>query len=449
MSLRSRVLVAIALVLCINAAIGAALAGVRARAALRSELQTAMLGADRSVREALQARPPAAWTAADLARVVANFDGDRHVQTALVIPGARSTPRSRPFAPNHPAPAWYAALIDPKLEPLHEAAPGVSGTAIVIGPAPQADLADSWLNFSDLMTVLFLACLFGCGLVFLLIGQALRPLSQLAASFGLIGSGHYQIRVDEGGASEIASIGRAFNQMAGQLAGMRDRNRLLEEQLLKLQDEERADLARDLHDDIGPYLFAVNVDAQVIGQLAADGRAQEIAPQVKAIQTGVAHMQARVRDILTRLRPTLAVELGLGPALRDLVDFWRARCPEIAFTMDVRIEEDRLSLDVREAAYRVVQESLSNAVRHGQPSRIEVVLEPVGEAQFGVRVSDDGRGRKGEPRREPGFGILGMQERVAQAGGSLAIEQGSARGWTVTAELPTARRRRTRRRAAA
>ncbi len=447
MSLRSRALVAIALVLSIIAALGAVLAGVRAHSALRSELGVALEGAERSLHNELQAREAAEARA--LEGLVAAYDGDRHVRAVLLGPRGQPLLASTPFQPAHAAPAWFAALVEPKLEPMTLPAPGGQG-AIRLEPAPAADLADSWLNFADLLIVLFLACVLGCGLVYLLIGRALRPLEELAASFRLIGAGDYQIRVTEGGVSEIAGIGRAFNLMAGQLASMRGRNRLLEEQLLKLQDEERAELARDLHDDIGPYLFAVNVDAAVAGQLAASGQPEAVAGQVKAIQASVAHMQARVREILGRLRPARLVELGLEPAVRDLVGFWEGRSPEIAFDLAVDIDESRLSEDVREAAFRVVQEGLSNAVRHGRPTEIRVGLSQTGAGQLVVRVQDDGQGAEPGPRREPGFGIAGMRERVAMAGGDLDISQSEPdRGWMVTARLPAGRKRRAPRRAAA
>jgi two-component system sensor histidine kinase UhpB len=445
MSLRSRVLVAIALVLSINAALGAALAGVRAHSALRAELTTAMTGAERSLRDAMRSLSgPGA-----LERLAAAYDGDRHIRVVLTDRSGRVLRASAPFAPGHAAPGWFAALVDPKLAPVTLTVPG-GAAAVRLEPAPAADVADSWLNFADLIAVLFLACMLGCGLVYLLIGQALRPLEELAASFRRIGAGDYQIRVAERGVSEVAGIGRAFNLMAEQLAAMRGRNRMLEEQLLKLQDEERAEIARDLHDDIGPYLYAEKADAAVAAQLAAAGRSEGVADQVKAIQASVAHVQARVREMLGRLRPAQVVELGLGPAVHDLVAFWQGRSPDIAFAVEARIDEARLSDDVREAAFRVVQEGLSNAVRHGKPSRIEVALAEEGAQGLVVRVRDDGRGAELARRREPGFGIAGMRERVRMAGGELEVGQGDdGQGWTVTARLPALRRRRASRRAAA
>jgi len=443
MSLRSRVLVAIAVVLCINAALGAGLAVVRAHAALRSELSAAMQGAERSVRNALQIGQVSA--ASDLDRLVRGYDGDRHLRVRLLAPDGRAELTSTPFQSSHAAPGWFRTLVDPQLAAVTLAAPG--GARIRLEPAPGADLADSWLNFADFLAVLAFACLLGCGLVYLLIGQALRPLIELADSFRRIGAGDYQIRVDEGGVSEVAGIARAFNLMAGQLSTMRSRNRLLEDQLLKLQDEERADLARDLHDDIGPYLFAVNVDASMISQLAGSGRAEAIPEQVRAIQASVAHMQARVRDILGRLRPTRVVELGFVPAIQDLVEFWKGRSPETRFAMEVKVEEGRLPDEVREAAYRVVQEGLSNAVRHGRPSEVRVRVADDGAGELLVEVRDNGSRSEAEAAKAPGFGITGMRERVALAGGVLDIARD--RGWAVTARLPTGRRRRARQKASA
>ena len=450
MSLRSRVLLAIALVLSVNAVFGAGLAGLRAHDALRAELQAALQGAARGAEHALQEQP-SIDRASQMRRLIATYDGDRHVKAEFLGPGGRLIMASEPFLPSHPAPPWFAALIDARLSQVQVDVPDQGGhRVLVFKPSPAADIADSWLNFSDLMMILLLACLLGCGLVFLLIGQALRPLNELVSSFGLIGSGNYQIRVAERGSSEIASIGRAFNLMAGQLTGMRDRNRSLEEQLLKLQDEERADLARDLHDDIGPYLFAVSVDAAMVDQLVSAGRTQEVPRQVKAILSSVAHMQGRVRDILGRLRPTRLIELGLEPAIRDLVAFWHARRPEITFDTAIEIEEERLTDDVKEAVYRVVQESLSNAVRHGRPSLIAIDLASTDGGEVAVRVTDDGASKLAHPRKEPGFGLLGMKERVVQAGGSLEIEPGhEAGGWTVSARLPMTRRKRGRGRKAA
>jgi two-component system sensor histidine kinase UhpB len=223
--------------------------------------------------------------------------------------------------------------------------------------------------------------------------------------------------------------------MASRLGAMHARTQRLETQIATLQDEERADLARDLHDEIGPHLFAVNVDAAMARGLIAEGKPAEAVHQVEAIQRSVAHMQRLVRDILGRLRPTELIDLGLAAAIGELTAFWSARHPAIRFAVSIAEDEVLAAGEAaREILYRVVQEGLNNAVRHGRPSRIEVEVGRQDPGEIFARISDDGP-LSGAPVAT-GFGLTGMRERVTAAGGALDIVCGKTGGWTVTARLP-------------
>jgi two-component system sensor histidine kinase UhpB len=438
MSLRARVLIAFALVLAISLAVGVGFSGWEARQSLRDELTAGMLGGRQTIDSAFaQAKP----TAGDLTQLIATFDGNRHVSAALIAPDGRVAVASRPFATAHAAPGWFRALLDPRIAATTIALPSPTAAyaAIRLTSAPEDDVGDAWLQFCNVLAVAALACASAFGLIYLTIGRALRPLKDLSSGFSRVGAGDYRVRVAESGPSEVAGLARAFNGMAADLAAMQGRNRALEDQLTRLQDEERADLARDLHDEIGPHLFAVNVDASMIGQLAAAGRTVEIAPQVQAIQRGVAHMQKLVRDILGRLRPTAVTELGFEAAVGDLVAFWRERAPDIAFDLEIGLDEAGLSDATLETLYRVVQEALSNAIRHARPGRVEIFVGPDGAGQLVARVRDDGAGAS--PAAEKmGFGLPGMRERVEALGGALSVDRDAERGWCVTAALPAERR---------
>jgi two-component system sensor histidine kinase UhpB len=223
--------------------------------------------------------------------------------------------------------------------------------------------------------------------------------------------------------------------MAGELAATTERNRLLTDQLLTIQDEERADIARDLHDEIGPHLFAVNMDAQMITQLNDAGRHAAIPDQVRAIQAAVGHVQRQVRDLLGRLRPTRVTELGLNAAIADLVSFWTTRRPDIAFDLALLEDERFIPEPTKDVIYRIVQEAANNAVRHGEPRTIRIAVEAEGGQALKVTVADDGAG--GVVAQKPGgLGLLGMRERVAAAGGALTYgPNADAAGWTITATL--------------
>jgi two-component system sensor histidine kinase UhpB len=268
--------------------------------------------------------------------------------------------------------------------------------------------------------------------VFVVVGHALRPLRATGEVLPRIGAGDYGARAPDEGPPELAAVGRGVNAMAAQLASMRDRNRALEEQILTLQDEERADIARDLHDEIGPHLFAANVDASMATSLIAQGRGEAAIEQVRAISTAIAHMQRLVRDILGRLRPPRLAAFGLASAVLDLTAFWSARRPELAF--ETQLPDDAVDLPeaVQETLYRIVQESLSNALRHAQPRTIRITLERAG-GEARVQVVNDGAA---QGAATPGYGLTGMAERVAAGGGSLTAGPAPGGHWRVAAALP-------------
>ncbi|MBA3810802.1 MAG: HAMP domain-containing protein, partial [Caulobacteraceae bacterium] len=390
MSLRLRVVAAIVLVLLFGSLVGTAVAGWRAKLALREELAAALIGGRQTVESALQYLPRSGHPARDLRQLIATFDGNRHVMAALVDPPGRVRLSSRP-SPAAPAPRWFAALLRTPLTTQRIEVPVPGQGRILLAPSSAGDVGALWAEFVALSGVLTASLAMGAALIWLTVGRALRPLAAFSAAFVRIGSGDYRAEVRPAGPVELIELGRGVNEMAARLRVMHARTRALEEQLGALQDEERADLARDLHDEIGPHLFAVNVDAAMARRLVGEGKDAEALRRLEAIESGVAHMQRLVRDILGRLRPTELIELGLGAAIGELVAFWRARHPDIAF--DVRVPpDDKLAIPraTRETLYRVVQEGLNNAVRHGRPARIDIVVAREDRGGVFARVGDDG-----------------------------------------------------------
>lgn len=221
--------------------------------------------------------------------------------------------------------------------------------------------------------------------------------------------------------------------MAVRLAEFDERNRALEAQLLTIQDEERAEIARDLHDEIGPHLFAVALDAELIGRRAAEVQDKAIAGQVRSIHSAVSHMQRQVRELIARLRPTKASELGLKSALGDLVTFWRGRRPEVRFSTIFDFADDQMPEPIGDVIYRLVQEATSNALRHAQTLALSVAVTGQADA-VEVRVRNRGKAHaKAAPTT--GLGIASMRERVQNIGGTLDIER-APEGWTVSAHIP-------------
>ena len=438
MSLRSRVVALVAGVLLFGLGLGAFVAGYQAKHALAAELTAGLLGGEQTVRSAFEDLGNSDHQPRDLRQLIATFNGNRHVEASLLNAEGGVIQTSQIMTLPAAAPAWFVQLLGrpPDKVEIHvpEAVRGFS--AVVLRPTPAIDAAAAWQEFSGAVVVLVLSALTGLILVYVAIGAALQPLSALAAEFTRIGSGDYSGRVREEGPADLTSLQRGFNAMAAQLAASLERNRQLTNQLLTIQDEERADIARDLHDEIGPHLFSVNMDAELIAQLLESDRPSAVPDRIRSIQAAVGHMQREVRDLLGRLRPARVTEFGLNAALEELARFWSSRRPDIKIDLKLAGEEGLVSEPIKEVAYRIAQEAANNALRHSQLAVLHICVEVQNDSDLVIIVRNDGPSRSPE-QSSTGYGLVGMRERVTALGGSLlfgSVTSGS--GWTVVARLP-------------
>jgi two-component system sensor histidine kinase UhpB len=440
MSLRLRIALLNGVLLLASIALGALITGFEVRKVLGEELAAALAGARQTAASAFEDLPRSDHPARDLRQLVGTFDGNRHVRASLMGPRGRSVWASRSDDPGAPPPSWFRHMVEVAPDPASLPVPPTTfgSAALVLTPTPGLDVRAAWGEFSTLMIMFATMAAIGLLLVYLAIGAALKPLTVLALRFRQIGAGDYSGRVAETGPPELEHLQQGFNRMADELEDTTGRNRLLTEYVAKLQEEERAEIARDLHDEIGPHLFAVNLDAEMIAQLGATSEQGGIAERAREIQGSVQYMQRHVRDLLGRLRPTQVTEFGLDAAIEELVRFWSDRRPDIAF--EVSSPKEDIPEPVAEIAYRIVQESLNNAVRHGQPTSVRITIERHYDRGLLVSVDND---RDAEVSPMPaivpgsGLGLIGMRERVEAQGGTLNYGlSGAGSGWTVSVQLP-------------
>src|SRR6516164_3180866 len=170
-----------------------------------------------------------------------------------------------------------------------------------------------------------------CLSVYVFIGRTLRPLDGLADAMEEVGAGRYGTRMGGRLAPELARLRDSFNRMAARLAAADAENRRLNELLLTLQEQERSEIARDLHDEVSPFLFAINIDAASASRMLREGRAAKAGEHVQSIADAVRPLQQQVRSMLSRLRPIGLDEFGLREAVENMIAFWQRRCPEIHY----------------------------------------------------------------------------------------------------------------------
>jgi two-component system sensor histidine kinase UhpB len=440
MPLRARLIALIGLVLLFSLAGGGVLVSWQAANSVRTELRAALNVGAMTIRNGIDELPGTDDRVSAMRHLVATFNGNRHVRATWVDARDQPLAASELFAPTQTVPGWFRDLIGNETGMIRLPVPPFAdgGGAVVLRSDPINEIGEVWAQSRDTVLVLAGFALLSAVLICTVVGQALRPLETVANAFGQIGKGNYDGRVGEHGPPELTRLTHGFNAMTHRLATVAAQNRRLHERLLTLQAEERADLARDLHDEIGPLLFAVDMTAATIERMVGGERSPDITTHVRSIQDAVAQMQRHVRVLLGRLRPMEAVELAA--AIDRLVTFWRSRRSDITFITVVSIDLDRTDQSLAETIYRVVQESVSNAIRHGKPTRVQITIAHDDADGIRVEVADDGIGMTidGATERDPGqLGLIGMRERVMAMAGSLMIKRGpEGHGLTIVVDLP-------------
>ncbi len=372
MSLRGSLLVSVLATLLLSLMAGGTFTYWHAVAKIETEMNAAIAVGSRIARNAVDDWEEATDPARRLALLVADFEGDRHLQAKLIGTDGKVLLASKVALAENPAPDWLVALLAAPAKKAKMDLPAVFdryGT-VVLQTDARNEVAEVWSDMWLTLSVLTIFCGLVLAFIYWTLATTIRPLQSLTLAFARVGDGDYRERLTERGPRELKRLSQSFNQMVERLARAEAQNKRLQQQLTSVQDEERADLARDLHDEIGPLLFAVDVDAVAVGQLAKDGDYDAIPPRVGIIRDAIGRMQRHVRDILGRLRSATLIDVGLAHAIDNLVAFWRSHRPNLNFRVD--LSEESFGEEIDSTIYRIVQESLSNAVRHGAPKTIAI-----------------------------------------------------------------------------
>ena len=224
-----------------------------------------------------------------------------------------------------------------------------------------------------------------------------------------------------------------------------DENRMLVGNSLVVQEKERRHLARELHDEMGQCISAIQADAEIISKFAArcDCRLVNSAEAIKVVS---ARIYEFVHATMLQLRPSMLDNLGLGDAIREEVDVWRSRHPDMGCTLSMNTDLGALDEQTNITIYRIVQECLTNIAKHANARSIAIEIDridtllpgdtdsmPVSALRISIR--DDGAGMDPEARGW-GLGLIGMRERASALDGMLRVQSTLGQGTTVVVTLP-------------
>jgi two-component system, NarL family, sensor histidine kinase UhpB len=363
----------------------------------------------------------------------------------VVGPGARE-PRtlcSQIEGVGTPAPDWFAQSYETLFgapaaiaRPLTIRQPDIG--EVIATPDPGAAVRLAWRQISVVIGVAATMGVAICLLAALAVYRALAPTRDVIDGLRRMEAGDYRRRIETFARGEFALIARAANDLAARLAQTTAERAALTKRLFEVQEEERRALARDLHDEFGQCLTAVAAYAASIEAGATEK--PDLAEDARAISRVARRMHGALRDALARLRSQDLDELGLEASLAQLAASWNARSQRCAVVhLDICGDLASVPPTVATNVYRIAQEFLTNAMRHGAPTDVYLRVER-DAAQAGavaLTVEDDGGGDPARLGSSSGHGILGVRERVSAFGGSLAIDR-AARGVRVAARIPVA-----------
>ncbi len=218
----------------------------------------------------------------------------------------------------------------------------------------------------------------------------------------------------------------------------REELRALARHLQQVREEERARIARDIHDELGQGLTCLRMDlAWLRGHLPRKAAA-DLLGKIKSMTAVLDDNVAVLQRLIKELRPPLLDDLGLGPAIEWLTKDFEARTG-IKFKLDIRDGDVQVGHEVATSVFRIVQESLTNIAKHSGASAGRVSLK-ISSGSLILEVSDNGKGiGEMEAGGQVSFGLVGIRERVAALGGNVMIKGRRGSGTVVGVEIPVAR----------
>jgi signal transduction histidine kinase len=228
-----------------------------------------------------------------------------------------------------------------------------------------------------------------------------------------------------------------YRQLLERSRQVEDHLRRLSHEILSAQEDERKRISRELHDEVGQTLTAINVKLAALrneAEVSTAGLSKRIATTQRLVEQSMDTVHRFARE----LRPPVLDDLGLLPALRACMkDFTkRTRVPIHATTMTA---VESLGLDKRTVLYRVAQEALSNVAKHARATLVEVSLIKL-DGHVCMEIHDNGKSFQAQralfTKKIKRLGLLGMRERVEMVGGAFAVESSPGKGTTIRAQIP-------------
>jgi two-component system sensor histidine kinase UhpB len=288
---------------------------------------------------------------------------------------------------------------------------------IVVAPDMSADIYEKWIGFLAIVCSAIALMLLTGAIAHFAARSVLAPLQNLGDGLTRMRSGDYEQPIASAGPPEIRKSAEEANELARTLNRLSQDNRSLLRRIVSLQDDERQDMARELHDELGPLLFGIRANTVALLESSPSGQAK-LRGAAEGILQSVETLQQANRRILDRLRPLYIQELGLERSIQTLLQNVKAQAPGLKVTSQIDTTLNGVDGLLTQTIYRVIQEAVTNVLRHARANAMHVAADISGREVI-VEISDDGIGFPAD--RRFGRGLTGMLERARALSGTLEL----------------------------
>jgi signal transduction histidine kinase len=264
-----------------------------------------------------------------------------------------------------------------------------------------------------------------------------QPIEELVTLARAVRAGSYEMKAPVRAQDEVGELATAFNEMTGAIAQKEAARQQLLRKVIHAGEEERKRIARELHDDTGQGLTS---QIAALSALEKQCPTEEMCQRLAEVRRQTEQTLEGVHALAVALRPSVLDDVGLKAALERHCRLFGQRFGIEVGCVDLGLNDRRLPAEVELTVYRVVQEALGNAVRHGEAMRVQVLVR-LSETGLLAIVRDNGRGfdaRDWQQHCLEGnhLGLLGIEERLSLIGGSFCVDSEPGKGAAVYADVP-------------
>ena len=386
--------------------------------AVRSEIESSVRLAQFSIQSGIQ-KNPELYLFQDNFLGLKDLESIRHLTIQLLDKNKNIIDENISSKEFNRSPAWFQNILDlyskdlnPQDIPLLQYGEKIG--SVLITPNPTYEYDEIWQQFKNGLLIAAIFFVFVNIAIYFLFEKIIAPIDNLIKSFHNLEQGRYKKNNESFGISELDILRVKLNQLIGKLKKNDDKIHQLNQKLIGIQEQEKKEISRDLHDEIGQSLAAIQVQAAAIKTMQKSKNSLNQADSI--IQT-TKDLMGQTRNLIKRLSLTIIDDLGLEDSLIDLYSSWIKKSGYKNAHCRISLPNHKqFSNLLKETIFRLTQEALTNINKHARPKKIDISIQEIKKSIHMEFIND---GIVSKTKKTNGIGLLGMAERVANLSGTM------------------------------